>query len=187
MAAVKLNLPVFNSSEKTFERWKVEVQMWSEITDLEKKKMGIAVALSLPENESVRAQVMESVPLDDLKKEDGLSTLLKFMEKTLGKDDMKESLEKYEEFKNCTRVADQKISDILHQVSSFPYSYENAKMAEQILSDLQRKLSYLLVTAKMQCKFLVKKQKIVLYLTQLVLLQFLGKMVSMLPKHFTSW
>ena len=73
--------------------------MWSEITDLEKKKMGIAVALSLPENESVRAQVMESVPLDDLKREDGLSTLLKFMEKTLGKDDMKESLEKYEEFK----------------------------------------------------------------------------------------
>eukprot|EP00795_Rhopilema_esculentum_P016981 gene16981-biopygen6075 len=56
MAAMKLNPPVFNSSEKRFERWKVEVQMWSEITDLEKKKMGIAVALSLPENESVRAQ-----------------------------------------------------------------------------------------------------------------------------------
>ena len=113
MAAMKLNPPVFNSSEKTFERWKVEVQMWSEITDLEKKKMGIAVALSLPENESVRAQVMESVPLDDLKKEDGLSTLLNFMEKTLGKDDMEDSLAKYEEFKNCTRVADQKISDFI--------------------------------------------------------------------------
>ena len=76
------------------------------------KEMGIAFALSLPENVSVRAQVVESVPFDDLKKEDGFSTLLKFMEKTLGKDDMEDSLEKYEEFKNCTSVADQKISDI---------------------------------------------------------------------------
>ena len=44
--------------------------MWSEVTDLAKNKMGIAVALSLPENDStvIREQVMEEVKLDDLKK-----------------------------------------------------------------------------------------------------------------------
>eukprot|EP00795_Rhopilema_esculentum_P002321 gene2321-biopygen11363 len=176
MTAMKLNPPVFNSSEKTFERWEVEVQMWSEITDLEKKKMGIAVALSLPENESVRAQVMESVPLDDLKKEDGLSTLLNFMEKTLGKDDMEDSLEKGRPWSRgrgsmmfpsdksrkmaripvstggaSVRPINQKGPDgslltchacgsYRHLVASCPYSYENAKMAQQVLSDPAEKV-----------------------------------------------
>ena len=105
---MKLNPPAFNSREKTFERWKVEIEMWSEVTDLAKNKMGIAVALSLPENDStvIREQVMEEVKPDDLKKDDGLKTLLACMEKKLGKDDMEDSLEKYEEFKNCRRELD---------------------------------------------------------------------------------
>ena len=101
--AMKLNPPAFNSREKTFERWKVEIEMWSEVTDLAKNKMGIAVALSLPENDStvIREQLMEEIKLDDLKKDDGLKTLLAFMEKKLGKNDMEDSLEKYEEFKTA--------------------------------------------------------------------------------------
>ena len=61
--AMKLNPPAFNGREKTFARWKVEIEMWSEVTDLAKNKMGIAVALSLPENDStvIRKQVMEEV------------------------------------------------------------------------------------------------------------------------------
>ena len=50
--ALKLNPPAFNSKEKTFERWKTEIEMWSEVTELTKSKMGIAVALSLPEHDS---------------------------------------------------------------------------------------------------------------------------------------
>ena len=63
--ALKLNTPAFNSKEKTFERWKTETEMWSEVTELTKSKMGIAVALSLPEHDStmIREQVMEEVPL----------------------------------------------------------------------------------------------------------------------------
>ncbi len=109
--------------------------MWREITELDKTKMGIAVALSLPETESVRAQVMGSVPLEDLKKEGGLSTLLKFMEAKLGKDDLEDSLEKYEEFKCCTRAADQKISDF---ILDFEQKYhrilrKGIKLPEEIL------------------------------------------------------
>lgn len=135
--AMKLNPPVFNSKEKTFERWKVEIEMWSEVTDLAKNKMGIAVALSLPENDStvIREQVMEEVKLDDLKKDDGLKTLLTFMEKKLGKDDMEDSLEKYEEFKNCRREQDQKIGEFIHE---FEQKYnrilkKGIKLPEEIL------------------------------------------------------
>ena len=43
--ALKPNPPAFNSKEKAFERWKTEIEMWSEVTKLTKSKMGIAVAL----------------------------------------------------------------------------------------------------------------------------------------------
>ena len=49
--AMKLNPPAFNSREKAYERWKVETEMWSEVTDLAKNKMGIVVALSLAEDD----------------------------------------------------------------------------------------------------------------------------------------
>ena len=69
--------------------------MWSKVTELTKAKMGI----SLPEHDSsmIREQVMEEVPLADLKKDDGLKTLLTFMEKKLGTDHMEDCLEKYED------------------------------------------------------------------------------------------
>ena len=46
----------------------------------------------------IREGVMEYVPSADLKKDDRLKTLLTFMEKKLGKDDMDDCLEKNEEF-----------------------------------------------------------------------------------------
>ena len=115
--ALKLNPPAFNSKEKTLERWKTQIEMWSEVTELTKSKMGIAVALSLPGHDStmIHEQVMEEVPLADLKKDGGLKTLLTFMEKKLGKDDMEDCLEKYEEFKQCKRESDQKINEFIHE------------------------------------------------------------------------
>ena len=112
---MKLNPPSFVSKEKSYERWKTEVKAWEMVTDVPQAKRGIAVALSLPENDSsrVREQVFEEISIDDLGKDDGLKTLLKFMDSKLGKDDMEDSLEKYEEFKNCKRTKNQKITDFI--------------------------------------------------------------------------
>ena len=75
--------------------------------------MGIAVALSLPENDStmIPEQVTEEVPLADLNINNinGLKTLLTSMEKKLSKNDMEDCLEKYEELKQCKGESDQKI------------------------------------------------------------------------------
>ena len=64
--ALKLNPPPppplgFNSKDKTFEHWKTEIEMWSEVTELTKSKMDSAVALSLPEHDSpmICEQVMD--------------------------------------------------------------------------------------------------------------------------------
>ncbi len=47
--ATKINLPTFNES-KSYELYKQELNAWNEITELHKKKRGIAVALTLPED-----------------------------------------------------------------------------------------------------------------------------------------
>ena len=99
--------------------------------------MGIAVALSLPENDKsrIREQVMEEIELATLKADDGLEKLLKFMEGKLGNDTMEDSLEKYEEFKNCRREKDQKISTF---IIDFEQKYnrilkKGIKLPEEIL------------------------------------------------------
>ena len=102
--SVKINPPVFNK-EKGFERYLQELSAWSEITSLDKKKMGIAVALSLPESDEtgIRGRVFEEIDLNKLETDDGLGTLITFMKKHLGKDDLADSLEKYEDFEDFRR------------------------------------------------------------------------------------
>ena len=46
--SVKIKPPQFK--EKNYERYKLELQAWREITDIAKEKQGIAIALSLPED-----------------------------------------------------------------------------------------------------------------------------------------
>ena len=46
----RINPPSF-SSAKSYERFKQEILAWREITELSKTKHGIAVALSLPEED----------------------------------------------------------------------------------------------------------------------------------------
>lgn len=83
--ATKINPPVFNSKSKPYELYKHELLAWSEITELAKEKKGIAIALTLPEEDEtkIREKVFEQIKLEDLKKESGFKTLLEFLDKHL--------------------------------------------------------------------------------------------------------
>ena len=97
--ATRINPPTF-SKAKSYELYKQEVLAWQEITDLAKEKQGVAIALSLPEDDDsqIREKVFSQVKLDDLKKENGLATLIIFLDKHLAKDDLTDSLEKFDSF-----------------------------------------------------------------------------------------
>ena len=62
---MKLNLPSFISKEKTLKRQKTQVKACDLVTDVPKAKRGIAIALSLPENDSSRIREQE-ISIDDL-------------------------------------------------------------------------------------------------------------------------
>ena len=60
--------PIFNK-KKNYERYRHELTAWKEITDLSKDKQGIAIALSLPEDDEsqIREKVFDQISVDDLK------------------------------------------------------------------------------------------------------------------------
>ena len=75
------------------------------------KKQAIAVALSLPEEDEtqIRGKVFDQLPLEELKKENGLS----FFNKHLEKDDLNDSIEKFTDFENYKRCEGQTIHDFI--------------------------------------------------------------------------
>ena len=86
-----------------YELYKRELQAWEAVTDVAKEKRGIIIALSLPDSHEskIKEKVFESIPLGDLKKENGLETLIKFLDKHLKKDDLEEAWQRFEEFEEC--------------------------------------------------------------------------------------
>jgi len=129
--ATKINLPIFSKS-KSYELYKQELFAWSEITDLDKKKRGVAIALTLPEDDEskIREKVFDQIKLDDLKKDTGFDTLLEFLDKHLAKDDLADSLEKFEDFDDFHRASGQSIHEY---VAIFDAKYRKIEKKNMIL------------------------------------------------------
>ena len=73
---IEIDPPRFTS--QNFERYKLELQAWSELTSISKAKQGAYIALSLPEDDQyqIREKVFSGLSLDELTKEDSLNILI---------------------------------------------------------------------------------------------------------------
>ena len=128
--------PCFTSLN--FERYKLELQAWSEVTNVSKAKQGAVIALSLPEDDEyqIREKVFSGLSLDDLTNEDSLNILIKFLDGYLGKDELVDSIDKFEDFENFERADKQSIRDY---IASFDLKYRklqklNIKLSPEILA-----------------------------------------------------
>ena len=88
---------------------------WKEITDLPKNRQDIAVALSLPvdDEHQIKDKVFDQIPLDDLKTDFGLNILIAFLDKHLAKDDLADSVEKFDDFDDFRREDGQSIYEYI--------------------------------------------------------------------------
>lgn len=129
--ATKINPPKYSQS-KSYELYKQELLAWKEITELEKKKRGVAIALTLPEDDDskIREKVFDQIKLEDLKKETGLETLIEFLDKHLAKDDLADSLTKFEDFEDYRRAESQ---TIVEYISVFDAKYRKIEKKEMKL------------------------------------------------------
>ena len=133
---IEIDPPRFTS--QNFERYKRELQAWSEVTNISKAKQGAVIALSLPEDDQyqIREKVFSGLSLDDLTEEDSLNILIKFLDGYLGKDELVVSIDKFEEFENFERADKQCIRDY---IASFDLKYRkleklNIKLSPEILA-----------------------------------------------------
>ena len=100
MASAYKTPPAFDMDSKPYNHWIEEVKAWVELTDLAKAKQGLALALSLPEKDSsnIRDKVFSDVSLEDLKSDDGVKKLIKFMDNLFKKDGLSEAYEIFSDF-----------------------------------------------------------------------------------------
>ena len=73
MAQANYKLPPVLGPDTVYETWKQEIAVWRLVTDLEQKRQGPAVTLTLVGQ--ARAKALE-IDVDDLNKDSGLDTLL---------------------------------------------------------------------------------------------------------------
>ena len=122
---------------KGYELYRQELLAWREVTDLRNAKQGVAIALSLPEDDKtqIREKVFEQISLDDLKKEDG-RYINNIFGQSAKKKDLADGLEKFEEFEDFHRQSEMSITEY---IASFDSRYRkieilNMKLPSEILA-----------------------------------------------------
>ena len=102
------------------------------MTELRKEKQGIAIALSLLENDKAQiSEVFDRIPIDDLKEDDGLDTLIAFLDDHHKKDDIADGLEKFEEFEDFQQKLDMSITEY---IASFDSRYRKIERLKMVLT-----------------------------------------------------
>ena len=125
MATGKIPLPQFRR-DKNYSLFKKEVVAWQEVTDVKLEKQGIVLALSLPETEdfNLREKVFENLSLEQLKGDNGVKYLITFLDEQFGKDELEDSLQKFEDFEDYYRGSGE---DITQFITNFDLKYNRIK------------------------------------------------------------
>ena len=107
-------------ASKSYELYKQELLAWREVTEVCRSKQGIVIALTLPNEEPfrVRENVLNNLSLDELKRENGLDTLILYLDVYLDKDNLSDRFEKYEDFENFQRTNGQNIREFIADFDS---------------------------------------------------------------------
>ena len=128
--ATRIDPPTLGT--EPYEMYRRELLVWREVTDLRKEKQGVVIALSLPKNDKsqIRQKVFDQISIDDLKKEDGLDTLIAFLDKHLKKDDLADSLGKFGEFEDFQRIEGM---SIIEYIASFDSKYRKIEKLKMTL------------------------------------------------------
>ncbi|KAK9537927.1 hypothetical protein VZT92_005501 [Zoarces viviparus] len=100
MAAGNYKVPPPFDEKKSYESWKNEVEIWRLVTDLEKKKQALAVALSLTGRAGDSALEIAAVDLND---DEGMNVLLTKLDAVFLKEETDRQYEAYTEFDRITR------------------------------------------------------------------------------------
>ncbi|CAG2240934.1 unnamed protein product [Mytilus edulis] len=117
------------TKDKSYQQWKNEVKMWQLVTDLDKKKRGLALALSL---QGKPREVALEVDPTDLNVDEGVDKLITELDKLFEKDKIDQAYAAYTVFDKFHRIDDVSMSDYIIE---FEQRYNKCKKYEMVLPD----------------------------------------------------
>lgn len=124
--------PPVMSEDITYEDWKSDVEIWSDVTDLADTKQGGAVFLSLAGNPKAQDTVRAGVTREEMKGSDGLEKVLKALDALFKKDATRSAFASYENFTKFRRSPDMNIEDYMVE---FNIRYSKVKTLNMALPD----------------------------------------------------
>ncbi|CAC5379710.1 unnamed protein product [Mytilus coruscus] len=117
------------TKDKSYQQWKNEVKMWQLVTDLDKKKRGLALALSI---QGKPREVVLEVDPSDLNVDEGVDKLITELDKLFEKDKIDQAYAAYTVFDQFHRGEDVSMSDY---ITEFEQRYNKCKKYDMGLPD----------------------------------------------------
>ena len=109
-ATTKIPTPSYYHGQN-YENYKKEVEIWQAITTIAEDKQGLHLLLNLPGKDKdplgIKDKLLEKVEIKELSKKDGVEKYLSCMDAFLGRDELQEGWERFEQFDSFIRSPDQ--------------------------------------------------------------------------------
>ena len=115
--------------DKSYQQWKNEIGFWELVTDLDKKKRGLALALSLQGKPREVAFEIDPVKLNA---DDGVKFLVTELDKLFEKDKVDQTYSAYTDFDKCRRESTMDMSEF---IINFEQKYNKCKKYAMTLPD----------------------------------------------------
>ena len=117
--------PDYDESKFTWKNYKMEVDMWSELTKLTPEKKGPALWISLT---GKAKEVVQDMAKEDIKAADGLTKMMDQLDKIFKIDDNQAAYISYQEFETFRRPSDMSLQDYVVKFESLNSSIKRHDM-----------------------------------------------------------
>jgi transposase InsO family protein/ribonuclease HI len=127
-------IPVFDMKEKSYETYKFELECWTKLTKIEKKRQAAEILFGLPPSSKdefkTRDYIISKMTTDEIAAEDGsgITTLIKHMDALLRKDDLGRLWNKYVAFDSVRRTTE----PINDYIAEFGIKYSDLAKDESV-------------------------------------------------------
>ena len=97
-----------------------ELKMWQFVTEVEKKKQGPLVWMSLPLNDSsnIKQAINDIIGMDDLSKDDGMDKVLELLKKTFQQEKELEAFSKWKQFDRVRRIEGEDVRSFVNRFNT---------------------------------------------------------------------
>lgn len=125
MATYNTKCPPVFGSEVSYETWKNDIMIWRELTDLPKGKQALAIHLTLT---GKARQASGELGVVDLKKDDGVDTLLKKLDELFLLDKGRRQFNVFRDLYNLRRPSATSVGDFVNEFERVYYRFTQEAM-----------------------------------------------------------